>query len=176
VITYVPNLERATRDRLSVDVYRFQAGKHKRTVDVFGPVTEEGKAKLTEELDDVHHAFKEHVRLFRGDKIKDLGAVTTGEAWLSVQALELGLVDDIATSDDVIASFLPTHDVLVVADWPSPRRGASVWRASGCPRGCPVSGRRGHRRRRRRGFEPRWSGSRRPVVSPHAWRMWVWWG
>jgi serine protease SohB len=117
VVTYIPNFERITRDKLGVDVYRFTAGKHKRTVDIFGDVTEEDKRKLREELDDMHHAFKEHVRTFRGSKIKDMDTVATGEGWLSMQALELGLIDEIAVSDDVIGRFAKTHDILKIVDY-----------------------------------------------------------
>ena len=36
------------------DVHLFTAGKYKRTVDVVGPVTDEGKAKVQEELTRIH--------------------------------------------------------------------------------------------------------------------------
>ena len=45
VVTYIPNFQRLARDKLSVDVHLFTAGKHKRTVDMFGDVTEEGCAR-----------------------------------------------------------------------------------------------------------------------------------
>jgi serine protease SohB len=91
-------------------------GKHKRTVDVIGEVTDEGKEKLQEELDDIHRAFKDHVALARPklkDAIEDVG---TGEYWLAVQAKELGLVDVIMTSDEYLESIRLQYDIIEIAE------------------------------------------------------------
>ena len=64
--------------------------QYKRTVDVVGEVTEEGKAKLKEELSEVHSAFRQLINVFRPQV--DMEQVGTGEAWLAVQAKDLGLI------------------------------------------------------------------------------------
>jgi len=76
------------------------AGKFKRPVSLLGPVTEEGKAKLQEQIDETHVLFKRFVSDMR--PALDIEAIATGEHWYGTRAVELGLVDAIATSDDVL--------------------------------------------------------------------------
>ena len=103
VVTQIPNFQRFL-NKHDIDAFVFTAGKHKRTVDVIGDVTEEGKDKLKSELEDMHRAFKDHVALAR-PKLKDrIEEVATGEYWVAVQAKELGLVDEIMTSDEYLES------------------------------------------------------------------------
>ena len=59
-----------------------------------------GSLKFKEELEAVHTRFKEQVLRYRPHL--DADKVTTGEHWLAVDAKELGLVDEIATSDEYI--------------------------------------------------------------------------
>ena len=125
VITYVPNLERLTKETLKVDVYRFTAGKYKRTVDMFGEVTEEDKAKLISELNLIHDEFKNHVKKFRGEKIKDPENIFTGEAWLAINALPLGLVDRLSTSDQLLLELSKEFDILIVTEFKNPKE--NLW-------------------------------------------------
>ena len=99
-----------------IDAYLVTAGKHKRTIDIIGEVTEEGKAKLKEELDDVHIAFKDHIAFARPqlkDKVEEIG---TGEHWLAVQAKELGLVDEILTSDEYLESVADDYEIIEILE------------------------------------------------------------
>ena len=119
VVTYITNVERATKE-LKLDVYRFTAGKHKRTVDWVGEVTDEDKAKLVSELQVIHDEFKDHVKRHRGAKLlKDIDDVATGEGWLATNALAMGLVDRLITSDQVLMELTKEYDVLVLTEWRS---------------------------------------------------------
>ncbi len=112
VIAYIPNLHRVLQKH-ELDVYSFTSGQWKRTVDIVGPVTEEGKAKMQQELDDIYSAFKGHVKRHR-PQIEDINRVATGEAWLAQDALALGLVDEIRTSDDILFELSLSFDVLKI--------------------------------------------------------------
>jgi len=112
VVSYVPNLQRVL-DKHEIDVFIFTSGQWKRTVDVVGPVTEEGKAKLKEELDAIYVAFKNHVKMNR-PKISDIDAVATGEAWLAQDAIKRNLIDEIGTSDELLFELTLTCDVFKV--------------------------------------------------------------
>jgi len=90
VVTQIPNFQRFLEDK-KIDAYLMTAGKHKRTIDVIGEVTEEGKAKLREELDDIHVAFKDHIAFARPQLKETIEEIATGEHWLAVQAKEKGL-------------------------------------------------------------------------------------
>ena len=99
VFAAVPNLHRLLEAR-GVDVEEFQAGEFKRTVTVLGKNTEAGRAKLQEQLDEMHKLFREFVAEYR--PTLDIGRVSTGEFWHGRDALELNLVDELRTSDDYL--------------------------------------------------------------------------
>jgi len=125
VVATIPNVQRLARDKLAVDVYQFTAGKFKRTVDIVGDVTEEGKQKVMEEVGDIHDAFMDMVKIYR--PALDIERVATGEAWLAVQAKNLGLVDHICTSDEYLEPLMQNADVLHVVPWARPEGGLSAF-------------------------------------------------
>ena len=100
VIAGIPNFRRVL-NKYDVDYEQITAGKYKRTLSVLGENTDEGRQKFQEELEAVHARFKEQVLRYRPQL--DVAKVTTGEHWLALDAKELGLVDEIATSDEYIA-------------------------------------------------------------------------
>ena len=73
------------------------AGEFKRTVTLFGEITDKGRKKFQDQLEDTHLLFKEFVKSQR-PKL-DVDKVATGEYWLGTRALDLGLIDQIGTSD-----------------------------------------------------------------------------
>ena len=99
VVAQVPNFHRLL-EKHDVDFQEMTAGEFKRTVSVFGEITEKGRKKFQEELEDTHAIFKEFVKAHR-PKL-DLDRVATGEHWLARRGLELGLVDQLRTSDDYL--------------------------------------------------------------------------
>jgi serine protease SohB len=111
VIAQIPNFHRWLQAR-NIDWEQFTAGQYKRTVTVFGENTDDGRAKLREELEEIHTRFRDFVHERRAGL--DMDKVGTGEAWLGSQALELGLVDELATSDDVIRAACARGRVLRV--------------------------------------------------------------
>ena len=100
-LAQIPNFNRML-DEHGVDFEMITAGKYKRTVTMFGRNTDEDRAKLKEELEDVHALFKGAVGRYRPGL--DLEKVATGEHWYGTRALELGLADEIRTSDEVLAA------------------------------------------------------------------------
>ncbi|MGZ6143957.1 MAG: protease SohB [Myxococcales bacterium] len=99
VVAQVPNFHRLLKKH-DVDFQEMTAGEFKRTVTVFGEITERGRKKFQEELEDTHQLFKEFVKA-RRPKL-DLDRVATGEHWLAQRGLELGLVDQLRTSDEYL--------------------------------------------------------------------------
>lgn len=99
VVAQVPNLNKLLK-RYDVDYQEMTAGEYKRTVSVFGEITEKGRAKFTEQLEETHGLFKAFVKEQR-PKL-DVDQVATGEYWLGTKALKLGLVDQLGTSDDYL--------------------------------------------------------------------------
>ena len=99
VFAAVPNLHRLLEAR-GIDVEEFQAGEFKRTVTMLGKNTDAGRAKLQDQIDNVHKLFREFVAEYRPDL--DVERVATGEFWHGRDALALDLVDELRTSDDYL--------------------------------------------------------------------------
>jgi len=111
VVAQVPNIHRLLKKH-DVDVQEVTAGEFKRTVSLLGEVTEKGKKKLQEQLEETHVLFKEFVRIHRPRL--DVDKVSTGEYWLGTRSLELGLVDRLGTSDDYLMERTKTAQVFRV--------------------------------------------------------------
>jgi serine protease SohB len=107
VLAQIPNFRRALDER-GVTVEQVKAGRFKRTISMFGEVTDEDREKLQEEIEDVHALFQEMVARHR--PALDLERVATGEYWYGTRALELGLVDEVGTSDDWLARLVDESD------------------------------------------------------------------
>jgi len=108
VIAQLPNFNRWLEER-GIDFEQVTAGKHKRTLTMFGKNTEEGREKLREEIEDIHALFKDQIVKYRPDL--DIDSVSTGEYWYGARAIELGLIDEIITSDDYLANAKDNFDI-----------------------------------------------------------------
>lgn len=108
VLAQIPNFNRALAEH-GIDFEQVTAGRYKRTVTMFGRNTDEDRAKLREEIEEVHVLFKSMVA--RNRPQLDIERVATGEHWYGVRALELGLVDAIGASDDYLLQAAAGADV-----------------------------------------------------------------
>ena len=111
VVAQMPNFHRFLKNR-DVDVEVLTAGKHKRTLTVFGENTDKGREKFVQELEDVHTLFKEFVSDNRPQV--NIDAVSTGEAWYGTRAIHNDLVDELMTSDEFITNKCKDSDVFLV--------------------------------------------------------------
>ena len=80
-----------------------KAGKNKAPLGLIGAVTEEGKANVQSIIDKTHLAFKRHVTTVRPMLEESIHEIATGDIWLGYDALDVGLVDRLACSDEYIA-------------------------------------------------------------------------
>lgn len=99
VLAQLPNFHRFLEER-GVDFEQVTAGKYKRTLTMFGKNTEADREKTREDLEDVHQLFKAAVSDHR--PALDMDRVATGEHWYGTRALELGLIDELGSSDDYL--------------------------------------------------------------------------
>ncbi len=111
VLAQLPNFNRLLETH-GVDFEQITAGEYKRNVTMFGKNTDEDRARLREQLEDVHALFKAAVARYRPEL--DLGKVATGEHWYGTRALELGLADELATSDELLARRVAERDLFQV--------------------------------------------------------------
>lgn len=99
VVAQVPNLHRWLKKN-DVDVELHTAGQYKRTLTLLGENSESGREKFRQDLEQTHQLFKAFVKDMR--PTLNIDDVATGEHWYGSQALEKGLVDRIATSDEIV--------------------------------------------------------------------------
>jgi serine protease SohB len=108
VLAQIPNFHRLLEEH-GVHVEQLKAGRYKRTVTMFGENTDADRAKVTEELEEIHTLFRQLIGEYRPDL--DLERLATGEHWLGRRALELGLVDELGTSDDYLLQATDNADL-----------------------------------------------------------------
>ncbi len=111
VLAQIPNLNRLLK-KYDVDFEQLYAGEFKRTLTLFGENTAEGRAKMQQELEEIHELFKSFVKSQRPGL--DVDKVATGEHWLGTRALELGLVDQLQTSDDYLMSLRNDAEIILI--------------------------------------------------------------
>jgi serine protease SohB len=99
VVAPVPNLHRLLQKN-EIDFEEMTSGEFKRTVSVLGEITPAGREHFRGKLEDTHEAFKAHVAQCRPNV--DMAKVANGDHWLAREALGLGLVDELATGDELL--------------------------------------------------------------------------
>jgi serine protease SohB len=112
VLAQLPNFHRLLEEK-GIDFEQITAGRYKRTLTMFGENTDEGRAKLKEQVEEIHELFKAQIREHRPQV--DVESVATGEHWHGVRALTLKLVDELKTSDDVLLEASKDHDLYHIA-------------------------------------------------------------
>ncbi len=111
VIAQLPNFNKILKKN-DIEFEQITAGEFKRTLTMFGENTDKAREKFTTEIEETHELFKAFITEHRASL--DLTKVATGEHWFGNQALPLGLVDEIGTSDDYLTQAIQDKDVLSV--------------------------------------------------------------
>jgi len=111
VIAQLPNFNKLLKKH-DIEYEQLTAGEYKRTLTMFGENTDKARDKFKQELEETHVLFKDFIRDHRPEL--ELDKVATGEHWFGTQAKELGLVDEISTSDDIVVKACKEKTVLSV--------------------------------------------------------------
>ncbi|WP_131783279.1 protease SohB [Legionella gresilensis] len=111
VVAQLPNFHRWLKKN-NIDVELITAGEYKRTLTMLGENTEKGRKKFQEEIEKIHHAFRDYVFVHRQQL--DIDQVSTGEHWLATDAYNLKLVDYLKTSDDYIIERMNDFNVFKI--------------------------------------------------------------
>lgn len=111
VIAQIPNFNKLLKKH-DIEYEQLTAGEYKRTLTMFGENTDKARDKFKQELEETHVLFKDFIRERRPSL--ELEKVATGEHWFGTQAKELGLVDEISTSDDLVVAACKEKTVLAV--------------------------------------------------------------
>lgn len=116
VVAQIPNIHRLLKSH-EVDIELLTAGQYKRTLTLLGENTPDGREKFQSQLNETHELFKSFLHEYRPSL--DLSRVATGEYWFGTQAVALGLVDELATSDEWIERQFAERSVIEVRKMPA---------------------------------------------------------
>lgn len=123
VVATIPNVH-GLLQKNQVDVMEFTAGKYKRTITPYGEATDEKKAKIQEEIAEIHDLMKEAIG--RARPSLDIDAIATGEVWLGEIAKQKGLVDQVSTSDEYLACKIRDHHDVIQIEQKKENKGFAV--------------------------------------------------
>lgn len=99
VVSEFPNFNRLVSD-LGIDYKSYTVGKYKRTVSTWSEISEDGESKFKEDMLNTYNLFKTHISRYRPSL--DIENIATGETWYGSDAKEIGLIDEVITSDEWI--------------------------------------------------------------------------
>lgn len=108
-----------TLDKLGVQRRLMTSGSEKGFLDPFSPLKPEDQAYMQSMLDIIHQQFIDAVKTGRGDRLKDDPMLFTGLVWTGQQAEQLGLVDGLATPDEVCREIIKNNHVVDYTSEPS---------------------------------------------------------
>jgi serine protease SohB len=111
VVAQLPNFHRFLKKH-NIDVELLTAGQYKRTLTVLGENTNKDRKKFQEDLEAIQASFRNHVLTHRTEI--NIDEVATGEHWLATDAMQLGLIDQLKTSDDYLYDAIDAFETLVL--------------------------------------------------------------
>ncbi len=112
VLVQLPNFHRLLQKH-EVDYETISAGEFKTTLSTFGEITQKGREKVKEDVEEMHTLFKSWVKDHR--PAVEIDSIATGETWVGVQALERNMIDAVMTSDECIVAACESADVYSVS-------------------------------------------------------------
>lgn len=88
--------------KLGIERRTLTAGKNKALLDPFAPVDENVNKHMQAMLNSIHQQFINSIKKGRGERLKlDTEGLFSGLIWTGEQSLELGLIDELASSSHV---------------------------------------------------------------------------
>lgn len=111
VVAQLPNFNKLLKKH-DIEFEQLTAGEYKRTLTMFGENSDKAREKFQQELEETHELFKTFIQEHRPSL--DLEKLATGEHWFGSQALALGLIDAICTSDELIMQACQQKSVLAL--------------------------------------------------------------
>lgn len=109
-----------TLSKLGIERRLYTAGKNKGFLDPFSPENPEQTEFWQSVLKVTHNQFIAQVKAGRGDRLADNPDLFSGLVWSGEQALELGLIDGLASSSQVARDKLNTEHLINFTQQRSP--------------------------------------------------------
>lgn len=107
-------------EKLGVERRLFTAGDHKGLLDPFSPLEDSEVEFWQQVLERTHQQFISRVRDGRGTRLKDDPDLFSGLVWSGEQALELGLIDGLASAGQVARDVVGVEAIVDFTVRPAP--------------------------------------------------------
>lgn len=99
-------------EKLGIERRLLSAGENKGFLDPFSPLRQQDVKHIKEVLDNMHQQFIDTVKAGRGERLSADPAIFSGLIWTGEQAVELGLVDDLASSSSVARNVIKAEKIV----------------------------------------------------------------
>jgi protease-4 len=99
-------------DKLGVERRLLTAGEHKGFLDPFLPLREQEVQHVSGLLGEIHAQFIETVKAGRGKRLQDDPRLFSGYVWTGARAVELGLVDGLASAGTLARERFEAEDIV----------------------------------------------------------------
>lgn len=127
VLSGMPNVANRM-DQEGLKFYKLTAGENKNTLDPFTTPTEEGLAHVQTNMERILALFSDHVETHRKNQLtKSISEIATGDTWQGIDALELGLVDVLQTSEAYVHGRMDDGCELYSIEKLSKKQARSPW-------------------------------------------------
>jgi len=101
-----------TIKKLGVSRRLLTAGSEKGFMDPFSPMTDKDKTYMQKMLNIIHNQFISAVKKGRGNRLKEDPSLFSGLVWTGEQATPLGLIDGIATPEQVARDIIKNDNLV----------------------------------------------------------------
>lgn len=101
-----------TIQKVGVQRRLMTSGSEKGFLDPFSPVKPQDQAYMQKMLDIIHQQFINAVKQGRGPRLKNDPLLFSGLVWTGQQAADLGLIDGIATPDQVVRNIIKEPNIV----------------------------------------------------------------
>ena len=101
-----------TIKKLGVERRTLTAGENKALMDPFLPINEKTQSHLKVMLNEIHQQFINAVKKGRGDRLKEIDGLFSGLIWTGERSVEIGLVDELASSSYVAREIIGEEDMV----------------------------------------------------------------
>lgn len=98
--------------QLGIERRTLTAGENKALLDPFSPADPKVNAHLQTLLNNIHDQFINAIKQGRGDRLKEIDGMFSGLIWTGDQSVELGLVDDLASSSHVAREIIGAEEIV----------------------------------------------------------------
>ncbi|MAZ40419.1 MAG: S49 family peptidase [Legionellales bacterium] len=109
-----------TLQKLGISRRLLTAGSEKGFLDPFSPMKPQDQAYMQNMLNVIHQQFINAVQTGRGTRLKNDPLLFSGLVWTGQQALPLGLIDGIATPEQVARDIIKNENLVNYSIEPSP--------------------------------------------------------